>query len=144
MITRRPGIHASELAREVEEPWGTVQYHLALLRKAELVNAVESGRERRFFPDDVDPAKARLLGLLHHGRRPDITRFIAEHPGARQVDICKALGVSRKTFRASIAPLVEQGLVEEQRGLHSHRYFGGDGLDSYIGQLEAPSLPDVA
>jgi predicted transcriptional regulator len=136
LIKRRPGIHASQLAREVDQPWGTVQYHLALLRRAELVNSVESGRERRFFPEDMDPSKARLLSLLHQGRRPDITRFIHDNPGARQVDICDALSVSRKTFRASVRPLVEEGLVQEQRGLHSNRYFAQDSLAGYVDQLE--------
>lgn len=135
VITDRPGIHASELAREVEEAWGTVQYHLSLLRKADIVSSVEAGRERRFFPAGIDESKARLLSLLHQGRRPDITRFIHEHPGARQVDICQALDVSRKTFRASVRPLVEEGLVHEQRGLHANRYFAGEGLEPALAEM---------
>lgn len=134
MIDSRPGIYASEIAREVDESWGTVQYHLQLLRKADLVNSVVSGRERRFYPDDMDGPKARLLSLLHQGRRPEILDYIRRHPGQRQVDICDALDVSRKTFRTSVRPLVEEGFVEERRGLQSHRYFVTKTLDRILSE----------
>ncbi|HEX2065412.1 MAG TPA: winged helix-turn-helix transcriptional regulator [Candidatus Thermoplasmatota archaeon] len=123
LIERRPGLHASELARESGQPWGTVQYHLSLLQKGQAVRVVEAGRERRFFPPGVDPTRARLLALLGQGRRPEIASFIRDHPGARQIDICGALEVSRKTFRSSVAPLVREGLVQERKGLQSNRYF---------------------
>ena len=123
LIEQQPGIHASELARASGEPWGTVQYHLSLLHKGQAVTSIEAGRERRFFPTEVDPARARLLALLGQGRRPEIASFIRDHPGARQIDICEALDVSRKTFRSSIEPMVEEGLVHERKGLQSNRYF---------------------
>jgi predicted transcriptional regulator len=132
LIRKQPGIHASELARGMEESWGTVQYHLNLLRKADLVQSVEAGRERRFFPEGVAESKMRLMTVLTQGRRGEIAQFIHSNPGARQVDICNALEVSRKTFRSSIQPMVEEGLVHEQKGLHNNRYFSEDSLDSAL------------
>lgn len=132
LIQERPGLHASDLARESGEPWGTVQYHLSLLRRGCAVRVVEAGRERRFFPTGVDPTRARLLALLGRGRRPEIASFIRHHPGARQVDICGALELSRKTFRSSVAPLVEAGLVQERRGLQSNRYYPQPALDGLV------------
>lgn len=140
LIRRQPGIHASELCRASGEAWGTVQYHLGLLRKGSLVHTHEAGRERRFFPPDMDPLKANLLSLLQQGRREEIAQFIQTHPGIRQVDICNGIGVSRKTFRASIQPLVEQGLVEERRGLQTNRYFPDDSLAAALGDA-APGAP---
>lgn len=128
LIHRKPGMHASEICRESGEPWGTVHYHLALLRNSKLVTSLEAGRERHFFPPDVDPQRARLLSLLNQGRRQEIAGFIRDNPGIRQVDICDAMAVSRKTFRSSIRPLVEEGLIEERRGLQSNRYFPQVGL----------------
>lgn len=128
LIGEHPGIHASQLCREAGEPWGTVQYHLSLLHKGDLVTSVEAGRERRFFPGEIDPARARLLAMLHQGRRQEIARFIQENPGTRQVDICDALDVSRKTFRSSIEPLLGEGLVHERKGLQSNRYFPQESL----------------
>jgi predicted transcriptional regulator len=142
IIEEKPGIHASELARESGEPWGTVQYHLSLLHKGQAVTSVEAGRERRFFPHEVDPARARLLALLGQGRRPEIATFIRDHPGARQIDICDALDVSRKTFRNSIEPLVEEGLVQERKGLQSNRYFPQPPLAELMPQ--PPASPDPA
>lgn len=133
LIQAKPGIHASELAREVDEAWGTVQYHLSLLRKAEMVQSMAAGREKRLFPHDVDAVKVRLLSLLHQGRRHEIADFILTNPGMRQVDICDALHVSRKTFRSSIRPLVKEGLVDEKRGLHDNRYFPAEDLEGYLG-----------
>lgn len=137
LIARKPGIHASELCREAGEPWGTVQYHLSLLHKGDLVRAVEAGRERRFFPHSVDPGKARLLALMNQGRRPEVARFIRDHPGARQVDVCDALDVSRKTFRNSVLPLVAENLIQEKRGLQNNRYFPLAGLDALLAETVA-------
>lgn len=136
IITGRPGIHASELTREVDASWGTVQYHLGLLRKAEMVDSVAAGRERRFFPSGVDPTKARLLSLMTQGRREEIARFIRDHPGSRQVDICDALDVSRKTFRNSVRPLIEEGVLDERKSLQTNHYFADDALGEY---LDAPA-----
>jgi len=143
IIASRPGIHASELCRSAGEPWGTVQYHLSLLHRGEMVTAVEAGRERRFFPSEVDPQRARLVALLTQGRRPEIAAFIRDHPGARQVDICQAVDVSRKTFRSSIEPLVAEGLVHERRGLQNNRYFPQDGLLSLLPAEPAPAAVDL-
>lgn len=137
LIASRPGIHASELCREAGEPWGTVQYHLSLLHKGDLVHAVEAGRERRFFPSGMDPARARLLALMNQGRRPEVAQYIRDHPGTRQVDVCDALDVSRKTFRHSVQPLVAENLIQEKRGLQNNRYFPLDGLSSLLEQTQA-------
>lgn len=143
IISERPGIHASELCRSAGEPWGTVQYHLALLHRGEMVTSVEAGRERRFFPSEMDPARARMVALLHQGRRTEIAAFIRDHPGARQVDICQALDVSRKTFRSAVAPLVQEGLVHERKGLQTNRYFPENGLEAALlgeGGVVPPSM----
>lgn len=143
LIQRRPGIHASALCRASGEAWGTVQYHLALLDKGELVTAVSAGRERRFFVGGIDPERARLMGVLNQGRRQEIAQFIRDHPGSRQVDVCTAVSVSRKTFRASIAPLVDAGLVSERKGLQTNRYFPDDGLQGLLGDAPESSRRDV-
>lgn len=139
LIGSNPGMHASELCREAGEPWGTVQYHLALLHKGNLVQAVETGRERRFFPPGVDPGRMRLLALLHQGRRPEVAQYIRDHPGVRQVDVCDALDVSRKTFRNSVVPLVAENLVRERRGLQDNRYFPLEGLADLLLEAAAPA-----
>jgi DNA-binding transcriptional ArsR family regulator len=141
LIESHPGIHASELCREAGEPWGTVQYHLSLLHKGDLVTAIDSGRERRFFPSETDPAKARLLALLTQGRRPEIAAYIRANPGARQVDVCDALGISRKTFRNSVLPMMKEGLVAEKRGLQSNRYFPLAGLEPLLAEFPGVAIP---
>lgn len=136
LISDRPGIHASQLCREMDESWGTVQYHLGLLRKADMVYSTTEGRERQFFPPGLDPEHARLVATLRRGRRSEIARFIHANPGTRQVDICREVAVSRKTFRASIDPLVGAGLVRERRGLQTNQYFPGDSLDLLLDDAE--------
>lgn len=116
-----------------------MQYHLSLLHKGQLVRTVEAGRERRFFPNEMDPDRARLLALLSHGRRPEIARFIRDNPGTRQVDVCDALDVSRKTFRSCVHPLVAERLVHERRGLQDNRYFALDALAPLL-EPEPPGM----
>lgn len=137
LIAGRPGIHGSELSREAGEAWGTVQYHLSLLHRGELVHMLETGRERRYFLPGLDPSRARLLALMNQGRRPEVAEYIRDHPGARQIDVCDALAVSRKTFRNSILPLVAEKLVNQRRGLQDTRYFPTDGLQRLLAEASA-------
>ncbi len=128
LIRRKPGIHASEICRETGEAWGTVQYHLSLLQRNEMVTSMEAGRTRRFYPPDATTARMEMVSLLEQGRRGEIARFILENPGLRQVDVCQAVSVSRKTFRSSMADLVDAGLVDEQKGLQANRYYPDSAL----------------
>jgi predicted transcriptional regulator len=143
LIRRRPGIHASEICRESGEAWGTVQYHLSLLKTGELIQTVEAGRALRFFPqgevDEVD----RLTLIVGQGRRTDIAQYIRDNPGIRQVDVCNAVGVSRKTLRASVAVMMQAGLISERKGLQSNRYFPEAALETVLGPAGESSF-DVA
>lgn len=141
MIATHPGIHGSELSREAGEAWGTVQYHLSLLHKNELVHAMETGRERRYFLPGLEPARARLVALMNHGRRPEVAQFIRDNPGARQIDVCEALDLSRKTFRGAVQALVAEHLVQERRGLQSTRYFPLDGLSQLLSDTAPAATP---
>lgn len=147
LIASRPGIHGSELSREAGQPWGTVHYHLALLSKGQLVDMLETGRERRYFLPGLEPGRARLLALMNQGRRPEVAQYIRANPGTRQIDVCDALDVSRKTFRNAIQPLVAENLVHQRRGLQDTRYFPNDGLarllDEALVQSPVPGSPDA-
>lgn len=145
LIASRPGIHGSELSRESGEPWGTVQYHLSLLHKSALVHTLETGRERRYFLPELEPSRARLLALMNQGRRPEVAQFIRDNPGARQIDVCEALDVSRKTFRGAVQPLVAEHLVQERRGLQNTRYFPLDGLSRLLEETVpvGPASPET-
>ncbi|MGB0653674.1 MAG: winged helix-turn-helix transcriptional regulator [Thermoplasmatota archaeon] len=133
LISDQPGIHASELCRQADESWGAVQYHLSLLDKADLIKSVSSGRERRFFRGGVEDGLARRLALVRQGRRQEIAEFIGANPGCRQVDVCKALGVSRKTFRAAINSLSDEGLVLERKGQRNNIYYPQAALQPVLG-----------
>lgn len=140
LIASRPGIHGSELSREAGQPWGTVHYHLSLLAKGELVHMLETGRERRYFLPGLEPDRARLLALMSQGRRPEVAHYIRSHPGTRQIDVCDALDVSRKTFRSAIQPLVAENLVQQRRGLQDTRYFPSDGLAQLLDDTVVPGV----
>jgi len=49
--------------------------------------------------------------------------------------------VSRKTFRSSIRPLVEEGLVVERKGLQTNRYFPGETLEPLLAEPEEGPEP---
>ncbi len=132
IISDQPGIHASELCRQADESWGSVQYHLSLLRRASLIKSVTSGRERRFFSSTLDNGLARRLALVRQGRRYEIADFIQQNPGCRQVDVCEALGVSRKTFRAAIDSLANEELVVERKGQRNNLYYPQQDLDPVL------------
>ncbi len=142
IISDQPGIHASELCRQADESWGSVQYHLSLLRRASLIKSVTSGRERRFFSSSLDSGLARRLALVRQGRRYEIADFIQQNPGCRQVDVCEALNVSRKTFRAAIDSLADEKLVVERKGQRNNLYYPQQDLDPVLNIHSADQRAD--
>ena len=72
----------------------------------------------RDFAGSVDPVlQARGLGRAHHRA----LHFIARTPGLTVTDLLCLLGVTKQSLSRSLAPLLEQGLVEQTPGRNDRR-----------------------
>lgn len=111
VVAEKPGVHKSELCRQVGLGWGTVSYHLRLLEKTRRLQTVTGTREVRVFPGNVPEARTKALAALQGESGHAVADMLADRPGSRQSDICRALGASRKLIRRHLEALQREGLV---------------------------------
>ena len=72
----------------------------------------------RDFAGSVDPVlQTRGLGRAHHRT----LHFIARTPGLTVTDLLCLLGVTKQSLSRSLAPLLEQALVEQTPGRNDRR-----------------------
>jgi predicted transcriptional regulator len=119
MIKARPGIHFSELQRELDLKQGVLSYHLNVLEKNEFVKSIQDGTYRRFYLfDDKIELEFRL-----HEMQEKILMVISQKPGITQSKISKALGRNKMVINYHLKILLETGILHmEREGRETHCY----------------------
>ncbi len=128
-ITQNPGIHKSALQRELGLGWGTISYHLDVLRRQGHVKTMPQGRQLRVFPMAVPDEHMRWLSALREEVPQGILSSLAEKPGACIEEITADLGLSRRAVRRHLNLLAAQGLVNASQGLARDRFWIDEGQD---------------
>lgn len=121
-IVRSPGIHKSELQRQLGLGWGTVSYHLDVLRRDGRVKMMERGRQVALFATDVPDEHMRWLAALRSDVPNGILHHLAQRPQARIEEMVVDLGLPRRIVRRHLRDLAQQGLVSEPQGLLRNRF----------------------
>jgi predicted transcriptional regulator len=111
LILRRPGIRLVNLWKELDSNRKTTKYHLMVLERADLIASVEGPKVVRYFPAKMSPAQRPRVALLLRGRILEMARMVQREPGISQVELGKALTMSRKVLREYADLLVEHHLV---------------------------------
>ncbi|MGA1820609.1 MAG: winged helix-turn-helix transcriptional regulator [Thermoplasmatota archaeon] len=119
IIKEKPGIHFSELQRELDLKQGVLSYHLNVLEKNELIKSVQDGTFRRFYLyDDKIEFEFRL-----HEMQKNILFIISQRPGITQSNISKKLGRNRMVVNYHLKILLETGILHmEREGRETHCY----------------------
>jgi len=119
VIKEKPGIHFSELQRELDLKQGVLSYHLNVLEKNELVKSVQDGTFRRFYLYDE---KIEFEFRLHEMQKK-ILFIISQRPGITQSNISKRLGRNRMVVNYHLKILLETGILHmEREGRETHCY----------------------
>ncbi len=128
-IQENPGLSITDLGELAGCSGSTLNYHLRVLEKNDLVISQRDGRYLRFFD--------RASGLYANGRktvvsalRNDTTAAIAgailHNPGVAQCDLAEAFEIAPSTVNWHIQRLMGAGLVDKVRDAHFTRYYAGD------------------
>ena len=116
MIEEDPGVHLSELSRELDVSWGTLLHHLRKLEKAELVTSEKTNGKRCFFlPGQVTDSQQEILPALENDKARAIAEFYAANPGASQSEAADELGYSAALVSWHLQKLEEAGVVTRER-----------------------------
>ncbi len=117
LIAAKPGIHKSQLVREVGLAWGTVGHHLRMLQRMNLVRGFRmNGRLHlatgEFADDNPDwttllaPGVQRILNVLKSGQ------------AMAPAEVQRRTGLPEKRVRRVLGQLVNRGVVRRDDGYH--------------------------
>ncbi len=116
LIQDNPGIHMSELGRELDASWGTLLHHLDKLEKARLVVSEDTSGKRCFFlPGQVSQEHKDILPALENETARAIAEHFADNPGATQKDAAEALDLSAALVSWHVKRLEKAGVLTRTR-----------------------------
>ena len=102
-IRKSPGLHLRELARELNIPLSTLDYHLYYLKQRELINDRQDGRYTRYYvggEGDVGVKEREIISILRQSVTRSIVMFLMLNPNSshRLVSDYIQLAPSTTTF----------------------------------------------
>lgn len=114
LVGRYPGLHVRELARQASMSEALALYHLDQLVDQELVEAVEDGNYRRFYPrQGVAPLEEdrELMAWLRRRVPLQIALLLLEKTSATHQQLTDSLGLAKSTVSYHLSALEKAGFV---------------------------------
>ena len=128
-VILHPGIHYSELTRRLSLSNSQATWHLALLKKFQLIRSVKTNNYLLFFPNiasifDEDDTRNYSI-VLKSETRNQIFDIIRENYPITQNDIIKSLHISQSTLAYHLAILQQEELIySKKQGRKKFYYIG--------------------
>lgn len=115
-IKRHPGVHITQIERELKMAPGNLAYHMRRLSEAGMVKSLRYGLRTFIFPADLFGEKQEvLMGLLTLTTPRDILLCILETPGITQKELASRLRHSAPTIWWHIDRLARLGVISRKR-----------------------------
>lgn len=116
-IQSHPGIHASQLAREVGVGWGTVSHHLDKLSRANLVTTRKVNNQKCFFEQGgaVSRQDMEAASAVKGDTAGRVAGFVHAHPMTSQKELAESLGISAALASFHVKKLVNLGVLDKMR-----------------------------
>jgi predicted transcriptional regulator len=113
LIERSPGLHERELARLLNIPLSTLDYHLFYMKKRGLLCDQSDGKYTRYYCTCSISGKDKLvLSMLRQKIPRKIVLFLLTHINSTHKTICNHLGVSPSTTSFHLSKLTDLQVVE--------------------------------
>lgn len=112
-VEAHPGIHFSQLKRDLDMETGLLQYHLRELEEYGVLESEEYQSKRRVFvARELDEQERAILAVLRYETTRGILLHLLEHGPARNGEIAEAVEVTSSTVSWHLSNLIEQDVVE--------------------------------
>lgn len=122
-VRDNPGIHFSQLKRDLDMETGLLQYHLRELEGYDVLESEEyQGKRRVFVARELDSQERQILAMLRYETTRRILLFLLEAGFARNSDIAEEIGVTPATVSWHLSNLVDDGVVERRKEDRTPRY----------------------
>lgn len=112
-ISKSPGLHERELARELHLSMSTLDYHLNCLKKSKLIMTKTDGRYTRYYIiGKFGVMDKKVLALLRQKTPRKIIMYLLLHPKATHRKICNYLTLSPSTTTFHLQKLIEAEVID--------------------------------
>lgn len=112
-VETNPGIHFSQLKRDLDMETGLLQYHLSELEDHDVLESEEyQGKRRVFVSRELDEEERAILAVLRYETTRRILLYLLEEGPTRNSDIAEAVGVTPATISWHLSNLLEEGIVD--------------------------------
>lgn len=114
-ILASPGIHKSDLCRRTSLAWGTIGYHLQVLRRQGKISTLRVGSRLYISPSTVHHNDAYAYAALRQDDAQQLLRRVNQGP-CGMLEAATHLNLSRKIVRRHANMLIDSGLLSRDQG----------------------------
>jgi len=128
ILAENPGSYFFDLAKYLELPQGTLNWHLKRLEEDHLIKSLKFAGKRIYYPAGLRSADGeRIFTVLRPDTAKKIFNYILNNPGAFQSQIAQGIDppVHHDTVRYHLSRLEKVGLVRTQRSGRTVQIFPG-------------------
>ena len=153
LIEEFPGLHLREIERQLDLSSALAEYHLIALRKNDLINSVEEGGYKRYYPHykrgegGTKPAlsreEKRIVGILREVAPFRIVLFLMGREFAQHKEIRDAHNISKSTLSYHLKKLLELGMLEKRARGPNRGFFIPDKKRIQRLMIQYKPTPDV-
>lgn len=112
-VQENPGIHFSQLKRDLDMETGLLQYHLQELEEYDVLESEDhQGKRRVFVARELDEEERAILAVLRYETTRGILLYLLGDGPARNGAIAEALEVTPATISWHLSNLQEDDIVE--------------------------------
>ena len=108
-----PGLHFREISRTLKIPKTTLDYHLRILEKKELITSEHNGRYIRYFvKNNISEQDKKILGMLRIDVPLKIIKYLFLNSDSSKNEILDQLECNQITMSYYLDKLLKLDLVE--------------------------------
>lgn len=112
-ISREPGIHFSDINRELDIATGQTQYHVRKLLRADKVEKESIAGRTHYYPPTYTAWERRAIALLRRETTREIVLFLLRNGAVPPSDIANRLDLARSTVEWHLGRLIEQDIARK-------------------------------
>lgn len=127
LVADDPGIHGKEIARRVDANERTVEHHVDVLVREDVLTELERGGYNHYFvKGEHPPRRMQALASLQRGQAETVYETVRRSPGVDLTSLAEAADISKPYASKLVDQLVDVGLVDRVREGRSARLYANE------------------